>query len=195
MHSFLSDHVLVVYIMKLDAGYGYLATAAPRGGVLHWHQRERVHRRYIHPGCLALAFYIVAERGGEVRISERAVRLRHRCRLRHAGLRVRLTIGNNQGMGDVRYGSTRTRCSTAARWPRHEGLCAPTAHRPSIGHTKAGRSGCLHRPGARGDEDHVPERAGRLSFIFGCAIAGSARTLTIGNNQGMDAENGAPSVS
>jgi hypothetical protein len=50
--DFASDHVLVADIMKPDAAYGYLATAALRGGVLHWHQRERLHR------CLALAFYI-----------------------------------------------------------------------------------------------------------------------------------------
>ncbi len=99
MHSVLCNHVLGVYTMKLDAGYDYLATAAPRGGVLHWHQRERVHRRCLHPGCLALAFYIVAERGDEVRVPERAVRLRHHCRPRHDGLRVQPDHRQQPGHG------------------------------------------------------------------------------------------------
>ncbi len=39
--DFAGDHVLVAYFMKPVAGYGFLAAAALRGGVLHWHQRVR----------------------------------------------------------------------------------------------------------------------------------------------------------
>ncbi len=35
--DFAGDHVLAAYIMKPDAGYCFLPTAALRGGVLHWH--------------------------------------------------------------------------------------------------------------------------------------------------------------
>ncbi len=33
--DFAGDHVLAAYVMKPDAAYGFPATAALRGGVLH----------------------------------------------------------------------------------------------------------------------------------------------------------------